>query len=400
MSGLTSRKKILYLSYDGLTDPLGQSQILPYLQGLSDQYAIEITSFEKTEAMAAHGDEIRKVCHAFHLTWRPLKYHKSPPVLSTIYDLWLLHQLIKKLPVHNRPDIVHCRSYLPAIIGLWMKKKFGVKFIFDMRGFWADERVDGGLWNLNNPFFKLVYKYFKWKEEQFIKQADHVISLTENARFEIDSWRLRRGPISVIPTCVDMRLFNPEETELVSLRLRKELSLSDSHFVLTYVGSWGTWYMTQEILDFFSVLVSVDSNARLLIVTGDQPDLKAYEHVSKVIVRKASRREVPAYMGAANASICFIKPSFSKKASSATKIGESWAMNLPVVTNRGWGDIDRLESLGFPLLVCNSASHYENVARQLINPKSNFNRQMLLGQFDLTFGIEKYRSIYESLGII
>jgi len=26
-------KRVLYLSYDGLTDPLGQSQILPYVKG-------------------------------------------------------------------------------------------------------------------------------------------------------------------------------------------------------------------------------------------------------------------------------------------------------------------------------------------------------------------------------
>ncbi len=54
--------------------------------------------------------------------------------------------------------LVHCRSYITALVGLWMKKKFGVKVIFDMRGFWADERVDGGLWDLKNPLFKFVYK--------------------------------------------------------------------------------------------------------------------------------------------------------------------------------------------------------------------------------------------------
>ena len=400
MPGATSKKKILYLSYDGLTDPLGQSQILPYLKGLANQYAIAIMSFEKAGAMANHGDEIRKVCYTFQLTWTPLQYHKWPPVLSTIYDLWLLRLAIKKLPIEERPDIVHCRSYLTSIIGLWMKNVMGVKFIFDMRGFWADERVEGGLWDLTNPLFRLVYNYFKRKEKEFLQQADHVICLTESARSEIEAWRLGTAPISVIPTCVDMSLFNPEQRKRDSIRLRKDLSFSDAHFVLIYLGSWGTWYMTREILDFFSALLSVQPNARLLIVTGDQPDLQSYEHASKVVVRKASRSEVPDYVGVANASICFIKPSFSKKASSATKVGESWAMNLPVVTNRGWGDIDRLESLGFPLLVCDSPCDYPNVARQLVTAESRFNSQMLLGQFDLTSGIEKYRNVYESLGII
>ena len=30
-------KKVVFLSYDGITDPLGQSQILPYLFGISSK---------------------------------------------------------------------------------------------------------------------------------------------------------------------------------------------------------------------------------------------------------------------------------------------------------------------------------------------------------------------------
>ena len=49
-----------------------------------------------------------------------------------------------------------------------MKRKHGVKFLFDMRGFWADERVEGGLWNLSNPVFNWAYKYFKKRSANFL----------------------------------------------------------------------------------------------------------------------------------------------------------------------------------------------------------------------------------------
>ncbi len=43
-------QNVLYISYDGMTDPLGQSQVLPYLIGLSEQgYAFDLISFEKKE---------------------------------------------------------------------------------------------------------------------------------------------------------------------------------------------------------------------------------------------------------------------------------------------------------------------------------------------------------------
>ena len=55
------------------------------------------------------------------------------------------------------------------MIGLALKIKYGVKFIFDMRGFWADERLDGNIWNRNNILFKQIYQFFKSKEKQLLE---------------------------------------------------------------------------------------------------------------------------------------------------------------------------------------------------------------------------------------
>ena len=40
-------KRILYLTRNGLLEPLGQSQILPYMKGLSSIASITLVSFEK-----------------------------------------------------------------------------------------------------------------------------------------------------------------------------------------------------------------------------------------------------------------------------------------------------------------------------------------------------------------
>ena len=42
--------QVLYISYDGMTDSLGQSQVIPYLKGLSKKgYQFTIISCEKKE---------------------------------------------------------------------------------------------------------------------------------------------------------------------------------------------------------------------------------------------------------------------------------------------------------------------------------------------------------------
>jgi hypothetical protein len=45
--------KVLYVTYDGLLDPLGSSQVVPYVLGLAARgVEIDVLSFEKPEALA------------------------------------------------------------------------------------------------------------------------------------------------------------------------------------------------------------------------------------------------------------------------------------------------------------------------------------------------------------
>ena len=152
---------VLYLSYDGMCDPLGGSQVLPYLFGLAKRgHQIDLISFEKPERTDEERATVADACADAGIRWRPLRYHKRPPVLSAMYDVHRMNRLADRLHRERHFDIVHCRSYLPALTGLRMKRRLGLRFIFDMRGFWADERVDGRIWNLKNPLLWAVYTYF------------------------------------------------------------------------------------------------------------------------------------------------------------------------------------------------------------------------------------------------
>lgn len=317
---------------------------MPYVVGLAKTgYDFVIVSFEKRKVLKVRYDEIKIICATNKIEWIPLTYHKHPPVLSTVYDVWKLWLEVRRAYHRNAFQIIHCRSYITALIGLLAKRKWGVKFIFDMRGFWVDERVEGGLWNLKNPIFKIIYSFFKVKEKQFLREADQVISLTDNAKKEIESWEINSAPIHVIPTCVDLDLFDPKKinTEEQAL-LRNKLSLNENDFVLMYLGSWGTWYLTNEMLDFFLILKQKKPLARFLIVTGDRVDVGNHPNKEDIIVTYAIRKQVPLYISLASASLCFIKPSFSKKASSATKLGELMALNVPIIANTNVGDNDSL----------------------------------------------------------
>ncbi|MES2620000.1 MAG: glycosyltransferase [Bacteroidota bacterium] len=345
--------QVLYISYDGMTDQLGQSQVIPYLKGLSKKgYQFTLLSFEKPERFKKYAVEISSLLKENNIEWVPLTYIKKPPVLSTMWDVHRMKRRAFQLHREKKFEIVHCRSYLSSLVGLQMKQKFQTKFIFDMRAFYADERVDGRIWNLDNPFYKFIYRFFKTKEKEFLKEADYVITLTQRARDIIHTWKeipAQPIPIQVIPCCSDLELFSERSVDQQALQmLRHRFQLTGNEFVLTYLGSVGTWYMLNEMLDFFKCLLTILPQAKFLFITNDLPAdiLKKAEAmgISKdaFIISPAERKNVPTYLALSRWSIFFIQPYFSKTGSSPTKQGEIMGMGIPIVCNAGVGDVDSI----------------------------------------------------------
>ena len=404
------RANVLYISYDGLTDPLGRSQILPYLIGLAAAgHGITVLSCEKPERLANDGSRIRQLCRDAGIAWHPLKYHKKPPVLSSAFDAAALQRAAIKLHRRERYDLVHCRSYIPARAGLALKRRFGTRLLFDMRGFWPDEKVEGRNWNLANPVYAAVYRYFKRLESRLLRSADHIVSLTEAGKSQL----LTRPepaqgttPISVIPCCVDFDHF-PLATASSRGLAREQLGIDVDARLLAYLGSLGSWYMLDEMLGFFKAYAARHTAARFLFVTLDDPEpiRKAAAGLgidpSRLIVRPASRDEVPQLLAAADLGIFFIKRVFSKAASSPTKMGEMLAIGMPIVANAGVGDVEQLvEEMGCGVTLPEfSPGYYENALDQLeqLESSASARRDEARRRFDVKIGIERYDRIYREL---
>ena len=133
-------KNILFISYDGMTDPLGQSQVIPYLKGLTKYgYHFTILSCDKADKYRASKNYVENLLSGFPVNWVSIPYHKNPPVLSSVFDYFRLKQKAKQLHRQVHFDMVHTRPGVPTLVALWMKKKYGFRFMNDVRGFWADE---------------------------------------------------------------------------------------------------------------------------------------------------------------------------------------------------------------------------------------------------------------------
>ena len=335
-----------------MTDPLGQSQVIPYLQGLSKiGYNIFILSCEKKEAFAKNSNTVKALLEQSNIKWITVPYTKKPPVLSTLFDIYQLKKAAKKIHIANTIHLVHTRPGIPALVGLWMKKKWGVKFLNDIREFFADSRVEGGMWNKNNYLYKKVYDYFKKQEAEQVKYSDGIVCLTHSAKKIILQWpEYNTGiPLTVIPCSVDLDLFDPNKIEeSLQKKLRVSLNIAPDDFVISYLGSIGGWYLTDEMMDFCKMISEKIPGAKFLFISPHRHEQilnsasKYNLPVENIITTHAQRTDVPTLLSLSTFSLFFIKPCYSKQSSSPTKHGELMAMGIPVITNAGVGDVKEI----------------------------------------------------------
>ena len=403
MKNCVNEPAVLYISYDGMLEPLGQSQVLAYLKKLASGRNIHLISFEKKTDLSNKSElnNMKKEIAGAGLNWYPLKYHRRPTAVATGWDitrgiffgLWLV--------IRFRISVVHARSYVPSVIALVIKKFTGVKYIFDMRGFWADEKVDGGSWSRNGYLYRLA----KGFERHFILTADHLVSLTHAGLREISLFNYvgnRIPPTSVIPTCADLGRFTPS---LESVRFVK----GDS-FVLGYVGSVGTYYMFDKVIECFLILLTIQPNSKFLIINKGQHDyIRVRLKIAGVSddcieLAEARHSEIPGHMRRMNAGIFFIKPVFSKQASAPTKLAEFLGCGIPCLGNAGVGDMaEVLESGGIGCVVRSfdneSLTAEINKLVLLALTPTTSERCALAAKkyFSLDDGVAGYKKIYEKL---
>lgn len=392
------RVNALYISYDGMLEPLGQSQVLAYQERLAPGAQLHLLSFEKPDdwANAEVRQSVEQRIKSSGIQWHPRRYHKRPSAVATAFDILVGIASGLWLVLRHRIGVVHARSYVSAVMALALKKLTGVRFLFDMRGFWADERVDGGLW----PREGRMYRVAKWFERHFLLNADHVISLTYAAVREMEKFPYLAGrmpPVTVIPTCADLSRFKP-------------LAVKREGFVLGYVGSAGTWYEFDAAVACFAELRRQKPDARFLIINRNEHEyirerlLAGGVPLDAVELRPASHAEVPRQMARMHAGIFFYKPSRSRSACAPTKLGEFLGCGTPCLANSGVGDMAEIlegEQVGIALNDFTPDSLRQGLSRllKLVETDGIQGRCVAAAHkhFSLTEGVARYAQVYARL---
>ena len=397
----------LYLCPWSLNDPLSQSQSLSYIRGLAgDGYTFALITLEierflpSAEKIAETKENLAKE----GIFWYPIFWKGGKSVSGKLKSFLSVIQNGFRVYRRHRPTLIHSRSSLPLFLALALHKTGKSRFLYDADSILSEEYADVKHLERSSPGFKLM----AWGENKARRSADRIIVLTELLKGDLREKHGVTQEISVIPCCVDTSKFKFSETHRKSRRA--ELHLKDE-LLFIYVGKQGTWYLVEEMVDFFLTARAKNGDAKLLIVTHEPPAaFKAILDAKNVppdayFIKRAEHSQVTEWLSAADVGLAFIKPVASKRGTSPVKTSEYMASGLPIVSGAGIGDLDAIiEGRRVGVIVPHfTADAYETAfekTRELLQSEDLRKRcgEAAYEEFDLYHvGIEKYRRIYKSI---
>jgi glycosyltransferase involved in cell wall biosynthesis len=250
----------------------------------------------------------------------------------------------------ERPDVLHCRSYMATVIALSIKLVFpNLKVVFDPRGFWPEEGVVEGKWSENS----LTFRMWKKLEKYIIGRSDITIALSQSfAEYihTIDS----RAVCQVVYTSVDVTKFKVARG--LRAQRRSQLGYGDNQ-VFVYSGSLGSWHDPELLARMYGSFRRAQCDTKLLVLTTyDKQKLNAVFQrngldESEFLITVAKHDEVASYLAAADYGLVPLREMDSNRPMTVvadtmigTKVAEYLASGLPIVVNGNVGGLRSLTS--------------------------------------------------------
>jgi glycosyltransferase involved in cell wall biosynthesis len=381
-------------------EPLGQSQVLPYLKGLSKEYSITLITFEKVNDYADKHmlARLEEQCELYGINWIIKKYPNTPRFYTVFTNFLIMFYVTFREVSKNKIRIIHSRSYLPTLVGYLVSIFFRIEIIFDMRALWPEELILAGRIKRKSVSHRVLI----WVERICLAKSSAIVSLTNAGVVYLRSKykkELKDKIVTVIPTCVDLDkfMFSP----------RPNLSPTIHGCVGTLLSGW---FLTDWLSKWFLIVLEKNREAQFEIISRDDEVeiCKSLPFCSEakgsLKIRSALSSEMPKIFSRHSVAVMFFSAGIGKLGSAPTRLAEALASGIPVVANSGVGDLEDIITKNRVGVILNSHSRQD-----LLNAYSELNillkdeklslrcRQTAESIFSLDVAISKYSEIYNSL---
>mgnify|MGYP001315619351 FL=1 len=401
MSAFIKKTKILYITYDGMMESIGSSQILPIIKKLSKNNHMHILSFEKKEDIKSkeYMSELKKL-NKNNVIWIALRYWSYPKTIATMANIIKGAIICCYLIIIKKVRIIHIRSSMPGLLVAPFIRIFRLKILYDMRGFWADEKVDRYGWNNKG----LYYKFFKKLEENLILKSERIICLTNhsikilNKKFP----QVNRNKFICIPTCSDESNF----------KLRKKyIQTRKKNIIFGYLGTVKLAYNFEKVIFLFSKLLNLDKNIKIRIFNKG-----SHNHIRRIMkkykipknsfqIKFVERKRIHREISTIDLGIFYLNTNYSINASFPTKIAEFFLSGKPIICNPFNNDIINLfkknqVGISYDFKETNYRNFLKKIRKMISNKKTILTcREIGEKKYSLSFAAKNYNLIYQGINL-
>ena len=201
---------------------------------------------------------------------------KNVPVANQLDVVLTLIKRLKSVIEIEQPSVIHAHSpSLNGLAALQVGKKYNIPLLYEMRASWEDAAVSHGVCNEND----LRYKISRALETYTLKHADHITTICEGLKGDIQARGISPEKITIIPNAVNTEQFQPITIKDIELLSRLKL---DNKTVFGFIGSFYEYEGLELLINAISKLKNECPDIHLLLVGGGQAEDKLKERVAQL----------------------------------------------------------------------------------------------------------------------
>ncbi|MSP56760.1 MAG: hypothetical protein EXR69_14335 [Myxococcales bacterium] len=335
--------RVLFVSANGILEPLGHSQIVRVVEALSRRgLKYDILSQERDADLTRteHVQRLEAQLALAGVRWYRCRYEPGGPKAAA-RNTWVLTKATLERTRSGEYELVHARAFLAGVPARIARLATGVPYLYDARAYWLDEKLDDGRWfpaGQGSPAERLARRI----ERQVFADAAGIVTLTELQAQDIRAGTLGPPggrPLACIPTCADFDMFalpgartagaRPEWTH-VPISVRERLQGGP---VIGFIGSINRSYFSEESASLAARLLRRWPNAMILATS---PQVKEYHELfarhdippDRAVVGRVEHWAMPEWLSLVSWGMLLIDPTPAKRASVPTKLAEFFAAGV------------------------------------------------------------------------
>jgi len=407
---VSGRRTVAYVFHKSITEPIPRLHGLDQVRAMSGERRFFVLSFEPRGGWRMpDGRRVYDETRAL-LTGAGVRHVALPVLASSWLEIPVGALVLFFLVLFRGVRTIHCRSYIPALMGVLVRLVTPTRLVFDMRGLFVDEYLfDGGF---REGTARLAFA--RWLERRLLAVSDTVVVVSEVFRRHLLerpdlSGRLRPERVRVIPNRTQLSRFDASED--LRARARSERGWGDS-VVGVFVGSSNRWHRVDRAAAIAARVMRELPEVRFAAAV--YPSAERAERAARAEGVPGERSEfltlgvdeTPGLLAAADFGFMLIERHVSKEVCAPIKFSEYMAAGLPTVASEAVGDISGwIEESGLGVVVDHDDD--ESAAKRVVEflRSEDFRsgtarrrcREFATGRLDMAATLAEYESVYRDL---